>query len=424
MSEPSFSSQSPALKRFLSILLKALIPQTARWTIISHEQELATLTGTYEYIVISPRVMGTSLHVQELLVAVQRVCTPQTRVIIIWQARFWQPGLRLLHWLRLVPAELIVSNRFTARDVGDFIGNSGYESISIDGGFLFPWQLPFVSWFYNALLGSLTLIRWIGLLRWAVVRPVNLCDERKEVTVSVIIPCRNERGNIERAVKECPQMGTETELIFVEGGSSDGTLEEIYRVQKAYSQRAIKVLQQTGKGKRNAVEVGFAHATGEILMILDADLTVVPRDLILFYQLLVENKGEFVNGSRLVYPMEKGAMQRLNFLANHAFSWLLSWLLNQRVTDTLCGTKVLYRRDYERMREQNFFEGKDPFGDFDLLFGAAQNNLKIVNLPVYYRARNYGTTQIGEPWSLRRFAYGWVLLQLCWIGFKKLRVRG
>jgi hypothetical protein len=159
-------------------------------------------------------------------------------------------------------------------------------------------------------------------------------------------------------------------------------------------------------------------------MILDADLTVRPADLVFFYKALVEGKGECINGSRLVYPLEAGAMQRLNFLVNHAFSWIVSWLLEQRITDTLCGTKAFYRRDYERMQQAgNFFADKDPFGDFDMLFGAAHANYKIVNLPVCYYARQYGTTQIGEPWSWRRFAYGWVLLKLCWLGFRKLKVR-
>lgn len=436
MSESLFSSQSRMMGSFISSLLATLIPHNVRVALIYQEHDIASLTGKFDYLVIAHRLMGTVENVEKLLTELTPFCTERTRILILWQAWGWRLSLRLLRWMRLVPQELVVPNGFSARDVQDFLSLAGYETITIDGGLLFPWKIPLVSWLYNSLLGSLPGVRWFGLLRWAIARPA-MCGQTQERTVpvetvpaeavTVVIPCRNERGNIERAVKECPQMqmglGARTEIIFVEGGSSDGTLEEIYRVQKLYPERDIKVLKQTGKGKRDAVELGFAHATGDILMILDADLTVVPQDLVYFYRALIENKGEFINGSRLVYPMEKGAMQRLNFLVNHIFSWKLTWLLGQRVTDTLCGTKVLYRRDYERMRAEPFFKGQDPFGDFDLLFGAAQFQLKIVNLPIRYRARSYGTTQIGEPWSWKRFAYGWVLLKLCWIGFKKLKVR-
>lgn len=427
MSESSFVSQSRMMGKYIASLLAAFIPKNVRVALIYQEQDIAALTGTFDYLVIAPRLMGTAGNVQKLLTELAPVCTEKTRVLVMWQAWGWRLSLRLLRWMRLVPQELVVPNGFSSRDVQEFLSLAGYETITVDGGLLCPWKIPLVSWFYNSLLGSLPGVRWFGLLRWAVARPTR-CEKMQEKSVSVIVPCRNERGNIERAVIECPQLGTGTEqvhleIIFVEGGSSDGTLEEMYRVQKAYPDKDIKIFVQTGKGKRDAVELGFAHATGDILMILDADLTVAPQDLVYFYRALVENKGEFINGSRLVYPMEKGAMQRLNFLVNHIFSWKLTWLLGQRVTDTLCGTKVLYRRDYERMCAEPFFKGQDPFGDFDLLFGAAQFQLKIVNLPIRYRARYYGATQIGEPWSWRRFAYGGTLLKLCWIGFRKFKVR-
>ncbi len=445
MSESKFCGTTPTICTYLASLLAtitstkarvlyvgnvpgALLEQQENSIVARDEQELAAVTGTFDFIVLMPQVLGTSRNVQALFASLQRVCTVQTRVVVLWQAWGWRPSLRLLRWLRLVPQEMVVPNGFSAANVQEFLALANFETITVDGGLLFPWKLPLVSWFYNSVIGTLPIVHWFGLMRWAVARPL-VCAETEKASVtgpsvSVIIPCRNERGNIERAVQECPQMQARLEIIFVEGGSSDGTLEEIYRVQKAYPDRNIKVLAQTGKGKRNAVEVGFAAATGDILMILDADLTVRPADLVLFYQALVEGKGECINGSRLVYPLEAGAMQRLNFLVNHTFSWIVSWLLGQRVTDTLCGTKVFYRRDYERMVQAgNFFGDKDPFGDFDMLFGAAHANYKIVNVPICYYARQYGTTQIGEPWSWRRFAYGWVLLKLCWRGFRKLKVR-
>jgi glycosyltransferase involved in cell wall biosynthesis len=205
-------------------------------------------------------------------------------------------------------------------------------------------------------------------------------------------------------------------MIFVEGGSSDGTWDEIQRVIAAYPGKDIKAVKQTGKGKGDAVRAGFAAATGDILMILDADLTMPPEDLPKYYDALAEGKGEFANGSRLVYPMEKQAMRFLNLLANHFFSALFTYLLNQRYTDTLCGTKALLRRDYEEIARNRVYFGEfDPFGDYDLIFGASKLNLKTAEIPIRYAAREYGETQIS------RFRHGWLLLRMVFFAFRKLK---
>jgi len=236
------------------------------------------------------------------------------------------------------------------------------------------------------------------------------------VTCSVIVPCRNERGNIEDAVLRIPEMGRHTEIIFVEGHSSDGTLEECRRVREKYPQKDIKILVQDGKGKGDAVRKGFSHAANDVLMILDADLTVPPEDLPKFFDAIVSGKGEFINGSRLVYQMEKEAMRFLNLLGNKFFSRAFTYLLEQRIRDTLCGTKVLWREDYMKILQgREYFGDFDPFGDFDLLFGAAKLNLKIVEIPVRYRERAYGTTQIS------RFMHGILLLKMTLFALKKIK---
>ncbi len=230
------------------------------------------------------------------------------------------------------------------------------------------------------------------------------------------MPCRNERGNIEAVVRRIPRFAPDMEIVFVEGHSADGTFEECARVRDAHPEWDIKVLQQTGKGKGDAVRLGFAAARGDILMILDADLTVAPEALPKFYDVLVRRKGEFVNGTRLVYPMEKGAMRALNFLANRGFARILGYLINQRFTDALCGTKALWRRDYEKIAAgRGHFGEFDPFGDFDLIFGAARLSLKIVEVPVRYARRSYGTTQIS------RFADGWLLMRMVAFAWMKLK---
>jgi glycosyltransferase involved in cell wall biosynthesis len=234
------------------------------------------------------------------------------------------------------------------------------------------------------------------------------------------VPCRNERGNIEDAVKRIPQMGRDTEIIFVDGNSTDGTPEEIERQIREHPERDIRLIHQgAGIGKGDAVRKGFAAAKADVLVIQDADLTAAPEDLPKFYKALRSGKGEFINGSRLVYPMEKQAMQLLNLLGNKFFGTLFTWLLGQRFRDTLCGTKMISKKDYDLIvANRSYFGEFDPFGDFDLIFGAVRQNLKVVEVPVTYRARTYGATNIA------RFKHGWLLLKMSWIAFKKIKWLG
>ena len=239
----------------------------------------------------------------------------------------------------------------------------------------------------------------------------------RKFSASILIPCRNERGNIENAILRMPRFGCAQEIMFVEGNSSDGTFEECERVRDAYKgQWDIKVLKQDGKGKGDAVRKGFAAATGDVLMILDADLTMPPEALPKYHAVIESGKAEFVNGTRLIYPMEDEAMRPLNLIANRCFAYLFSYLVNTRLTDTLCGTKVLLRKDYEVLaRERAYFGNFDPFGDFDLIFGAAKQNLKIIETPIHYKARTFGETQIS------RFRDGWLLLKMVWFAYRKLK---
>ena len=234
--------------------------------------------------------------------------------------------------------------------------------------------------------------------------------------MSVIVPARNEAGNIKSIFERTPKMGRETELVFVEGHSKDDTYAAIRREAEAHPSTRSLILQQSGIGKADAVRLGFAKATGDVLMILDADLTVPPEDLPRFYDALVSGKGEFINGVRLVYPMEKEAMQTLNFFGNKFFSLAFSWLLGQPIKDTLCGTKVLWKEDYERIAaNRSYFGDFDPFGDFDLIFGAAKLNLKIIDLPIRYRERTYGSTNIS------RWKHGLLLFRM--IAFAARRIK-
>jgi glycosyltransferase involved in cell wall biosynthesis len=267
----------------------------------------------------------------------------------------------------------------------------------------------------NRFISILPVIRHLSLRHYSVCR--SLLQRHDDVrSASVIIPARNERGNIEAAIKRMPQFCDDLEIIFVEGHSSDDTQSEIERVAKAFPDWDIKVMTQSGNGKADAVFAGFDAARGDVLMILDADLTVPPEQLPKFWRGIASGKGEFINGSRLVYPMEQGAMQFLNLIANKTFSLIFSWLLNQRVTDTLCGTKVLRRSDYKRLQAgRSYFGDFDPFGDFDLIFGATKLNLRCVEVPIRYSARTYGETQIS------RFRHGFLLIRMVIFAFFRIK---
>lgn len=359
----------------------------------------------FDFIVLSDLV-GYLYDIRLVFERLRTVCHSRTRLVLHWYSRLWQPILALAEKTGLkYPQPLL--NWTTVEDISNFLHLAGFEVVRRRGHILLPKLVPFLSRFGNRFLGHLPGFRWFNLTNWIVARPLGLQSLGGKPKVSVICPCRNESGNIEHVVRRLPSMGAHTELIFVEGHSKDDTLDQCRRVAAARPDRDIKIFTQNDKGKADAVRLGFSKASGDILMILDADLSVDPQDLQQFYDALVSGKGEFVNGSRLVYVMDAHAMRYINLFGNKFFALLLGRLIGQPVKDTLCGTKVLWRSDYERItRGRAYFGEFDPFGDFDLLFGAAKLNLKIVEVPVRYRERIYGKTNIS------RFTHGWLLLKM------------
>jgi glycosyltransferase involved in cell wall biosynthesis len=307
-----------------------------------------------------------------------------------------------------------LQNWLTVTDIQKLLHLEGYELIRLNKKMLFPKYITIVSYFFNSFLANLPLINRLSLVSFITARKIP--EKQKDYSVSIVVPARNERGNIENAIKRTPQFGTFQEFIFIEGNSSDSTYDEMIRVQQAYPEKQIVVTKQSGKGKGNAVREAFDIAKGDILMILDADLTMPPEDLLKFYDAIKSGKGEFINGCRLVYPMEKEAMRFLNYLGNKFFSWFFSFLLDQQLKDTLCGTKVLFKHHYKQIeKNRSYFGDFDPFGDFDLLFGAAKLNLKITEVIVRYRDREYGTTQIS------RFRHGWLLIKMSIFAARKIK---
>jgi ubiquinone/menaquinone biosynthesis C-methylase UbiE len=369
----------------------------------------------FDFIILSDLV-GYLYDIGEVYRRLAAVCHARTRVVVHWYSRVWQPLLAVAEKMGLKKPQPLL-NWTTVEDNTNLFHLAGFEVIHNRRHILLPVQIPVVSTIANRWMAHMPGFRNLCLTNWMVAKVIDLQQFEKAPRVSVICPCRNESGNIEPLVRRLPAMGSHTELIFVEGGSKDGTLEECRRVAALIPEVDIKVYVQPGegKGKGSAVREGFAHATGEILMILDADLSVAPEELPQFYDALVSGRGEFINGSRLVYVMDPRAMRFLNVLGNKFFALLLSWLLGQPIKDTLCGTKVLSKADYDRvLANRAYFGDFDPFGDFDLLFGAAKLNLKIIEVPIRYRQRVYGTTNIS------RFSDGWVLLRMCRMAARRI----
>jgi glycosyltransferase involved in cell wall biosynthesis len=303
------------------------------------------------------------------------------------------------------------------QDVINLLDLEGFELVRHWEEILFPFSIPLLSNFFNHVLVRLWPFRLFALTNFIVARPAQVArTDQGEPTVSVVIPARNEAGNIPEIFRRTPEMGGGTELVFVEGHSTDGTYEVIERVIVENPERTSLLFRQPGEGKGDAVRVGFDKASGDILLILDADLTVPPEDLPRFYEVLCSGKGDFVNGVRLVYPMEDEAMRFFNLIGNKFFSFAFSWLIGQDIKDTLCGTKGLWKQDYEVVAaNRDYFGDFDPFGDFDLILGAARLSMKIVDLPIRYRKRSYGKTNI------RRWEHGLLLIRMLLFAARRLK---
>ncbi|WKZ46642.1 MAG: glycosyltransferase [Anaerolineales bacterium] len=370
--------------------------------------DLSAINESFDFIILSDLV-NDLWDVHRVFEQIKKLCTPRTRILINFYSRLWQLPLGIAQSFNLATRNLY-QNWLTREDMDNLLQLAGFESIRITQEILFPLPLGGLA---NKFLVRLWPLHHLALSNFVVARPSP--QRPKEPSVSVIVPARNEAGNIKSIFERIPKMGRETEIVFVEGHSKDDTYAAIQREAASHRTSSL-ILQQSGVGKADAVRLGFAKATGDVLMILDADLTVPPEDLPRFYDALVSGKGEFINGVRLVYPMEKEAMQTLNFFGNKFFSLAFSWLLGQPIKDTLCGTKVLWKEDYERIAaNRSYFGDFDPFGDFDLIFGAAKLNLKIVDLPIRYRERTYGSTNIS------RWKHGLLLFRM--VAFAARRIK-
>ena len=380
------------------------------------DAENLEITEKFDHIIISDTI-GYFEDIQRQFAHLHHVCSPDSRVIITYLNFLWSPLLRLAELLRLKMPSGNVS-WLNIKDITNLLALAGFEPVKVGRRFLCPVFFPFLSWFLNTFVAHLPIFNRLCLVNFVIARQKPTAEPaRPEAKVSVIVPARNEEGSIEELVERVPELGKETEIIFVEGGSTDQSRDEIIRVCEKYaSRRDVKWIAQQGSGKGDAIRQGFAMAGGDILLILDADLTVPPEDLPKFCAALSGRQGELAIGSRLIYPLEKDSMRTLNRIGNRFFSVMFSWILGQRVTDTLCGTKAISRRNWEQIQQgREYFGEFDPFGDFDLIFGAGKLDLKIVEIPIRYRARHYGVSNIS------RLRHGWLLFEMMIFAMKKMK---
>ena len=380
---------------------------------VKSDPESLELNETFDYIIFN-HVFDTV----DILSAMDRIrqhCTPETQLVVVNYNQLWQPIVQLASKIGL-RSRFVEPNWVSENDIRGFLKIANFRPVRLHRLVLSPKWIPLLSGLMNGFVARLPGWRRLCLMQLMVARPIKGPLREDDVTVSVIIPCRNEVGNVEHAVKRLPAMGKRTEILFCDDKSTDGTADEVRRMQELYPEKDIRLIAGPGVCKAENVWTGFRAARGDVLMILDADLTVMPEELPMFLRALVASRGDFINGSRLVYPMQHLAMKFANIIGNKFFGVVFSFLLNQRIKDTLCGTKVLWRRDWLRMEPNLGSWGiRDLWGDYELLFGASRLHLEIVEVPVHYQERIHGITKMNKVLS-----NGLRMLRICYHAWHRL----
>jgi hypothetical protein len=372
----------------------------------------------FDYIILSG-IAGSIENIQVLLEKARKWSTPDTRIFIDFYNPLWYPLIKLGEKTGLKMPEM-TRNWLSVDDLENFLYISGYQVIKRKYLMFFPKYIPLITYILNKFIGNLPLIRRLSLNNIVVARPANPLPDADKKKCSVVITCRDEEGNIEGLVTRMPRMGSNTEIIFVEGHSKDNTVSRIEEMIRKYPDKDIKMLKQKGIGQGDAFRYGFDEAKGDFVIWLEADLTTPPEEAIHFWNAYINNQGEYVNGSRFIYKMERSAMPLFNFLGNRFFGILFTTLLKQRFTDTLCGFKAISKKNYLKIREQiDYFGDFDPFGDFELIFGAIKNNLKVAEIPVHYQPRQYGESKAYGQSFFSFMKHAWLLVRMSYIAFKK-----
>lgn len=387
-----------------------------KWDYLVADPEQFVPERKFDYIIVGDT--ADLVDAQRVFQNLRAGCERHTRVLVYTYNHLWEPIVKFATRFGLMaPRE--EQNWLSEADLRGLLLLSGYEWLKTQRIFLLPRRIPVISSLLNRIVGVLPFVNRLSFVSVLVARPLGFTRDPSGISVSIVIPCKNEFGNIRPAVERIPDLGRHTEIIFCDDKSTDGTAGEIERMRALYPHKDIKLIRGPGICKARNVYAGFAAATGDILMILDADLAVMPEELPYFFDALVRNHAEFANGSRMIYPIPKAAMKLANLIGNHFFSLVFTFLLGERIKDTLCGTKALWRADWRRILPLIDSWGReDRWGDYELLFGASKLNLRIVDIPVHYQERIHGDSKM-----TKRAKNGTIMLQFCWAGFKKLKLR-
>src|SRR3989338_2088423 len=358
---------------------------------------------SFDYIVLS-NILEFVSDLYIFFSAMASKASPKTKMIITSINPLWEPAMKLATRLKMrIPVQM--KNFVTSKDIENMLNISGWEVIESNYRMFSPVKIPLISFFLNKLIPRLPVLKNLCIIQFIIAKPKQLFTIDHSLSCSVIIPCHNEEGNIEECIDRIPSLGSFTEVVVVDDGSNDKTATLVKNIQSG--KKRVRLISYTpNKGKGHAVKTGFESATGDILIILDADMAVLPEELSKFYMVLASSQAEFINGTRMLYDMAPGAMKFINYLGNKIFGIILSFIIGQRNTDTLCGTKAFYNSDY-----MNFKMRRCPWGDFDLLFEAARMKLKTVEMPVHYFPRREGRSK------MKAFKHGLMLLKMCWYGF-------
>tara|TARA_Y100000991_G_scaffold21165_1_gene13629 strand:- start:29 stop:1120 length:1092 start_codon:yes stop_codon:yes gene_type:complete len=324
----------------------------------------------------------------------------------------WEPITR---WLRLdsrIFRETTTKARITLCDIESIAEIYNYRSIRWRAKKLTPLSTGLIPQSLKNIFRKIPIIKQLAYELEIVF--YKFCEKNSDHLISIVIPARNEAGNKElliNALNKFKSIPNKLEIIFVEGNSNDSTYEILKELKENYSDFfKIFLLKQTSTGKKNAVVEGFNISSGETLAIIDSDLTVDINDSIAAIMESTKNENILINCTRTTFPMEKDAMRWANYIGNRIFAIFLSILINKQVADSLCGTKVFSRKFFKLMKNNGSWDSKsDPFGDFTIIFEAANNNIKILNYPVRYYARKSGAPNIS------RWIDGLKLLKVCWI---------
>lgn len=377
--------------------------------------ELREIQGVFDYIILK-NVLGVHQDIGSFLVLLNDFCKPDTRVIVYCHNYLWKPALGLAELLHLKrPGGL--ENWLSVREIENAMTVAGFQRASVHYSMLLPLAARGLGPLVNEAGKFLFFLDWLKLNQFQIFRPLpEPRSRKKDDSLTICLTCRDERDNIERLVQSIPTLCQNQEILFVEGHSSDGTRAEIERVIKAYPEKNIRVIGQPGKGQGDAIREGFSNAKGKIIILLESDMTSPPENVAYVYRSIRLRHAEFVEGSRFIYPLSSQAMPVINQIGNWGFAYFFAWLFRQHMTDVLSGIKAIRKSDFEKIRSRwNEWGIDDPFGDFELLFGAMRLGLKAAEQPIHYRPRPYGTTKT------RVLPHGKILAKMAARAFFKFR---